>query len=145
MTSLDVLLYGDNPQGIPAAWPAQTQVSRSESPGAGWLRMTGEEFAAYCAQHRPAYDAWEASLPPPPAPSPSWSTLDFLLRFTAAERAAIRNSPIPEVADFADLLRASGEVQSDHPLLGQGMGLLVLTGLLTAERSAQILSSDPSP
>ena len=75
---------------------------------------------------------------PPPAVG-VWSTLEFLLRFTPEERAAARSSQIPEVQDFLDLLRAAGEVRSDHPLTQQGMGLLVAAGLLTAERRDEIL------
>jgi len=79
--------------------------------------------------------AWAAM----PEPGVVWSTLDFLLRFTPQERASARASTIPEVQDFLDLLRAAGEVRSDHPLTQQGMGLLVTAGLLTAERRDEIL------
>jgi hypothetical protein len=143
--NLDVLTYAHapNPLGIPAEWPAQVRevLDDTPPPAAPWVRMTREQYAAHRAEHQPAYEGWASAQEPPAPPPCRWSTLDFLLRFTAAERAAIRGSAVPEVQDFLDLLRAAGEVAADHPLTAQGMALLVALDLLTPERRDQILEA----
>jgi len=136
----DVVDYIACDDGIDAPIGFPCRVSRKPAsqplPPAPWQRMTLAEYEQHLADNAATYAAWRASQPSPAA---TWSTLDFLLRFTPEERAAARSSAIPEVQDFLDLLRAAGEVRSDHPLTQQGMGLLVMAGIITAERRDEIL------
>lgn len=75
------------------------------------------------------------NVPVPP------SALEFMLRFTADERAAIRASADLQVQDFMDLCRAAQYVDASNPLVTQGMALLVSETLLTQARSDAILSA----
>ena len=71
----------------------------------------------------------------------SWTAYQFLLRFTAEERAAFRAAAItdPNVADFQQLAQAAQEVLSDDPMTIAGMAYLVSVGLLTSARRDEIL------
>jgi hypothetical protein len=77
----------------------------------------------------------------PPSPAQSWTAYQFLLRFTAEERAAFRAAAItdPNVADFQQLAQAAQEVVSDDPMTVSGMAYLVSVGLLTSARRDEIL------
>jgi hypothetical protein len=71
-----------------------------------------------------------------------WTAYQFLLRFTAEERAAFRAAALTDanVADFQQLAQAAQEVVSDDPMTVSGMNYLVAVGLLTADRRDEILS-----
>lgn len=73
----------------------------------------------------------------------TWTAYQFLLRFTAGERAALRAAAItdPQVADFQQLAQAAQEIRSDDPMTLAGMDYLVSVGLLSSERRAEILSA----
>jgi hypothetical protein len=77
----------------------------------------------------------------PYRPPQSWTAYQFLLRFTAEERAAFRAAAItdPNVADFQQLAQAAQEVLSDDPMTVAGMAYLVSVGLLTSARRDEIL------
>ena len=77
----------------------------------------------------------------PYRPPQSWTAYQFLLRFTAEERAAFRAAAItdPNVADFQQLAQAAQEVVSDDPMTVAGMAYLVSVGLLTSARRDEIL------
>jgi len=77
-----------------------------------------------------------------PRPPQSWTAYEFLLRFTAAERAAFRAAAItdPHVADFQQLAQAAQEVVSDDPMTVAGMDYAISVGIVTAERKTEILS-----
>jgi hypothetical protein len=83
-----------------------------------------------------------APAPPPVAvPEPRWmSQADFKRRLTAAERIAIRAArpTDPIIDDFLDILDSTINVNLDDPDLVAGLGYMVATGLLGAERPAQI-------
>lgn len=64
--------------------------------------------------------------------------LEFLSRFTVAERIAIRSSTDPVVADFMSMLDMAQNIQTTHPDTVAGLGYLVSVGLLTAARAAVI-------
>lgn len=76
-----------------------------------------------------------------PRPPQSWTAYEFLLRFTAAERAAFRAAAATDaqVADFQQLAQAAQEIRSDDPMTIAGMDYLVSVGLLSSERRAEIL------
>ena len=87
-------------------------------------RWDGSDFVAAPAVHR--------IIPP----------LEFLQRFTAAERAAIRAAATasPELADWIDQARFAREIELDAPTTAAGLDALVAAGLLTAERRAVVLA-----
>lgn len=102
-----------------------------------------DDFAFVPGRARWTGDAWEEYAPPSPAPR--WTPLEFLERFTQAERIAIRQAAAGattealQLADWLDLLRASTEVIADDPRTVAGMAALVAAGLLTEARRAAIL------
>lgn len=82
-----------------------------------------------------------AFVPAPPARR-IIPPLEFLQRFTAAERAAIRAAATasPELADWIDQARFAREIELDAPTTAAGLDALVAGGLLTAERRAAVLA-----
>ncbi len=98
---------------------------------------TNAEIAAASA----VVAAFDAAAPEPMR----WTPLEFLERFTQAERIAIRAASAgtsPEalqLADWLDLLRASTEVIADDPRVVAGMTALVAAGLLADARRTEIL------
>jgi len=88
---------------------------------------------------QPWLDAWTtAAIPASPRVI---APLEFLLRFTAAERTAIRAAAAasPELADWIDQARFAREIELDAPTTAAGLNALVAAGLLTAERRAAVL------
>lgn len=71
-----------------------------------------------------------------------WSPVDFLRRFTPAERigarAARKTDPILD--DFYALLEQSPQILSDDPDVALGLGYMAQQGLLTVERMTEILN-----
>ena len=79
---------------------------------------------------------------PPAAPTPAhvWvSAVEFMRRFTPAERITIRGSTDPIVVDFLDLLDKAQDVDVKDSLTQQAVGYLEQTGLIGSGRSGQIL------
>ncbi len=118
------------PVGDPGPLPNPLQgFAASELLDLGWLHAdwTGVGYA-----------------PAPPAaalPEPRWmSQADFKRRLTAVERIAIRAArpTDPIIDDFLDILDSTINVNLDDPDLVAGLGYMVATGLLGAERPAQI-------
>jgi len=74
--------------------------------------------------------------------APRWSAYEFMLRFTAQERAAIRASGLsdPVIEDFLFLATAAHEVVADDPNTIAGMSALVSAGIITEARKQEILS-----
>jgi hypothetical protein len=89
---------------------------------------------------QPWLDAWTAAANP--ASPRVIAPLEFLLRFTASERAAIRAGAAasPELADWIDQARFAREIELDAPTTAAGLDALVAAGLLTAERRAAVLA-----
>lgn len=71
----------------------------------------------------------------------TWTSYEFLNRFTAAERAEVRTGSAtdPVLADFLMLATAAQEVVSDDPVTVNAMAYLVAVGVLTPARRGQIL------
>jgi hypothetical protein len=88
---------------------------------------------------QPWLDAWTAAANP--ASPRVIAPLEFLLRFTAGERTAIRAAAAasPELADWIDQARFAREIELDAPTTAAGLDALVAAGLLTAERRAAVL------
>lgn len=85
--------------------------------------------------------SWNYSSAVVPAPK-RYTSYEFLLRFTPAERSAFRAAAVtdPNVADFQQLATAAQQVISNDPITIAGMNYLVFVGLLTEERKNEILS-----
>ena len=79
---------------------------------------------------------------PPPAPVTVISRLNFLRRFTRAERIALRAAETtdPVVADFLLMLTLTEEVDLTSPDVTEGLAYLEANGFITAERGATIRS-----
>jgi len=71
----------------------------------------------------------------------SYTSFEFLNRFTPAERASFRAAAQTDdiVADFAQLAGAAQEIINTDPITIAGMDYLVSSGLLTRERADEIL------
>lgn len=83
--------------------------------------------------------------PPEPAanrPAAVLSQLEFLRRFTQAERQAIRSARAQsaELDDFMYLLESTATVRLDNADVVAGLALLEAGGLLATGRASEILS-----
>ncbi len=72
----------------------------------------------------------------------TWSSYEFLNRFTSVERKLIwaRSKTDDDIADFLMLSQAAQEVTSNDPATIAGMDLLVSKNILTAARKDAILN-----
>jgi len=70
-----------------------------------------------------------------------YTSYQFLLRFTAEERAAFRAEAITDslVADFQQLAGAAQEIYTDDPTTIAGMNYLVSIGILTEQRKLEVM------
>jgi hypothetical protein len=78
----------------------------------------------------------------------TWPAAAFVLRFTTEEITAIRAAAETDenVAGILAQLGAEPFVAVDDPRVGPGVGYLVMAGLLTQERAAEVLAYDrPEP
>jgi len=100
------------------------------------IEWVGFEFASHDHVEAPA-------VAPPPATSPvlQWGQTEFLRRFEAAERIAIRAARKTDAVldDFFCLLESTDVVHNNDPDTVLGMGYLVQQGHLTAARRDEIL------
>ena len=80
------------------------------------------------------------AAPPPPEPVTVVSRLDFLRRFTRAERIALRAAETtdPVVADFLLMLTLAEDVDLTSADVTEGLAYLEANGFITAERGAAI-------
>lgn len=71
-----------------------------------------------------------------------FTAYEFMLRFTAEERAAFRAAALtdPNVADFQQLAQSAQEIFTNDPVTIMGMDYLVSVGLLTQARRDEILA-----
>lgn len=76
----------------------------------------------------------------PPSAVPVWTRFEFLSRFTAEERIAMRNLRKTNGAldDFMAMVETAGELRADHPMITQGLAYLVARGWLTKVRADEI-------
>lgn len=75
---------------------------------------------------------------------PTWTSYEFLLRLTSAERAAIRQLTMtdPNVADFLMLAQSAQEIMSNDPMTQAGMNYMVSIGVFTEQRKNEILGTE---
>ena len=97
----------------------------------------GMEFASH--DHVVVPD--EPAPPAPPPPSFVWTRLEYLRRFTPAERITIRTAAAqsPVLNDYMQLLDLAEEVRSDDPDTIAAVQMLEGAGLIAAGRAAEIL------
>ena len=94
------------------------------------------------------YQAWleagntpEASDPPPPDPNARRvHPYYFRLRFTQAQRIAIATSTDPAVIDLRDGFAAADTIGLDDRRTVDGLQLLVLKGLISADDVPKLLA-----
>lgn len=75
-----------------------------------------------------------------PRPAVPLTQLQFLRRFTAQERIAIRSSTDPVIIDFLHLLDLAQEVLTDDPDTVAAIGYLEQQGYIDAGRGEEILA-----
>jgi hypothetical protein len=70
-----------------------------------------------------------------------FTSIEFLNRFTAAERSAFRTLATTDdnAADYLNLVTAATEVLNTDPEVVVGMDYLVAIGFLTRQRADEIL------
>lgn len=81
-----------------------------------------------------------AVLVPEPIREVQLTKLQFLRRFTAEERIAIRTSLNPIIIDFMQLLDLAQDVRLDDPDTMGGVAYLEQQGLIALGRAAEILA-----
>ena len=67
------------------------------------------------------------------------STTDFMLRFTEAERKAVRDSLADKAVDFREMLRLSDMVNLDSAYIQSSLAAMEQGGVLAAGRKTDIL------
>jgi hypothetical protein len=103
------------------------------------IEWSGMEFVTH--DHAP-----EAVDPSAPTDAPivamTWTKLEYLRRFTQAERIAIRGAAkvVPELEDYLQLLELASEVRSDDPDIASALAMLEGAGLIGAGRAQEILN-----
>ena len=82
-------------------------------------------------------------MPPvSPASPTALSQLEFLRRFTAEERMAIRAATDPVIVDFLHLLSLATQVSLEDPDTVAGVNYCEAAGFLAEGRAVQILGLD---
>lgn len=66
--------------------------------------------------------------------------LDFLSRFTIAERITARSSTDPIVVDIMGLFDAAETISTTNPITQQSVDYFVTAGILTETRASEILN-----
>ena len=86
-------------------------------------------------------DNGDGTFSPPASQPPSWSSLDFLRRFTQPERVTVRTAAKQDavIEDFLALVNKADTVHSDDADVIAGMQYLVDQGHITATRRDEIL------
>lgn len=100
------------------------------------VEWAGFEFATH--DHVEVPDAVHVSHPPPLV---VWTPIDFLRRFTPAERILARaeRKADPILDDFYSLLERAAEVRSDDADVALGLQYMMQMGYLSPGRSTEIL------
>lgn len=73
-----------------------------------------------------------------------WTKLEYLRRFTQAERIAIRTTTktVPMLEDYMALLELASEVRSDDPDVIAALNMLEAGGLIGTGRAQEILNGN---
>lgn len=72
----------------------------------------------------------------------TWTKLEYLRRFTQAERIAIRTAAksVPQLEDYLQLMELATEVRSDDPDVMAALTMLEGAGLIGVGRAGEILN-----
>ena len=83
----------------------------------------------------------EDGIPDAPIVAMTWTKLEYLRRFTQAERIAIRETAksVPALEDYLMLLELAEEVRSDDPDIAAALQMLEGAGLIGPGRANEIL------
>ena len=102
------------------------------------IEWSGMEFVTH--DHTPEADA--SGITDVPIVAMTWTKLEYLRRFTQAERIAIRGAAkvVPELEDYLQLLELATEVRSDDPDIASALAMLEGAGLIGAGRAGEILN-----
>jgi hypothetical protein len=94
------------------------------------------------ADHDHAPEADPSGVTDAPIVAMTWTKLEYLRRFTQAERIAIRGAAkaVPELEDYLQLLELASEVRSDDPDIASALAMLGGAGLIGAGRAGEILN-----
>lgn len=117
-------------------------------------KSTGQEVTRYCAAEPVEvlngtpfpfadFDHRDFLDDTPVVPSTYvWTKLEYLRRFTQAERIAIRDAAkvVPELFDYMELLALAEEIRSDDPDIAAALAMLEGAGLIAAGRAQEILN-----
>jgi hypothetical protein len=103
-------------------------------PNDGWVRAKYEAQLA---------TAELVPIPVPVAPLKQWTPLEFMEKFTPAERKAIRAlaKQNDDIEDWLDLLRASTAVLPSDQRTQAGLAAMVQLGAISQARATEILAS----
>lgn len=103
---------------------------------AGMASVQFDPVAARTLNWNPATKAFDAPKPK----SDALSAQEFLLRFTLAERLALRAAAKtdPVVDDILAMFQLSTAITSISPVVAQALTALANKGVLTANRATQI-------
>lgn len=82
-----------------------------------------------------------AAAPPAPAAQIEWTKVEFLRRFSAQERIAIRTlaKDNPMIDDFMQLMSEAPSIHNDDRDVLQALAYLTHLGVLAAGRAAEIV------
>lgn len=123
-----------------------TYVITRKSDGAEVYRYSHTEPVNWQGMEFDTYDHTPVADPEPaPAPAPVGITLtklEYLRRFTQAERIAIRAAAAqsPQLADYMQLLELATEVRTDDPDTIAAAQMLEAAGLIAPGRAQEILN-----
>lgn len=111
-------------------------VVQTDTAGPGWAWTAEGGFVAPEPEPMPE---------PEPDYGPALALVDFLRRFTVAERVTIREArkTDPIIDDFMGLMESAGTIRLRHPDTLAGLGYLVQQGKLTDERADEITGGKP--
>ncbi len=104
------------------------------------IEWSGMEFVTH--DHTPEADA--SGITDAPIVAMTWTKLEYLRRFTQAERIAIRGAAkvVPELEDYLQLMELATEVRSDDPDIASALAMLEGSGLIGAGRAGEILNGN---
>lgn len=105
------------------------------------IAWSGMEFATHTHAPEPVDPDQPTDVP---VTAMVWTKLEYLRRFTQAERIAIRGAAkaVPELDDYLQLLELADEVRSDDPDIVGALAMLEGAGLIGAGRAGEILNGN---
>ncbi len=102
------------------------------------IEWSGMDFATH--DHTP--EVSDDPITDVPVVAMTWTKLEYLRRFTQAERIAIRTAAksVAQLEDYLQLMELAGEVRSDDPDVVAALAMLEGAGLIGVGRAQEILA-----